>query len=72
MAVRLRSAIRHPLGANVARLESTAVSQLPQTGRRHALCAMCIGVGREPRWHITAFGALLLLHPVSLNEPSRS
>ena len=39
-------AIGHPLGASGARLVATAVWQLQQTGRRHALCAMCIGVGQ--------------------------
>jgi len=39
-------AIGHPLGASGARLVATAVSQLQLTGRRHALCTMCIGVGQ--------------------------
>ena len=39
-------AIGHPLGASGARLATTAVNQLHQTGGRYALCAMCIGVGQ--------------------------
>jgi acetyl-CoA acyltransferase len=39
-------AIGHPLGASGARLITTALYQLQQTGRRYALCTMCIGVGQ--------------------------
>lgn len=39
-------ALGHPLGASGARLATTAVNQLHRTGGRHALCAMCIGVGQ--------------------------
>ncbi|MDC4713178.1 3-oxoadipyl-CoA thiolase [Acinetobacter baumannii] len=36
----------HPLGASGARLVTTALNQLEQTGGRYALCSMCIGVGQ--------------------------
>ncbi len=39
-------AIGHPLGASGARLAITALSHLEQTGKKHALCTMCIGVGQ--------------------------
>ncbi len=39
-------ALGHPLGASGARLVTTAVNQLHQTGGRYALCTMCIGVGQ--------------------------
>ncbi len=39
-------ALGHPLGASGARLVTTAVNQLHRTGRRYALCTMCIGVGQ--------------------------
>jgi 3-oxoadipyl-CoA thiolase len=39
-------AIGHPLGASGARLITTALYQLDQTGGRFALCTMCIGVGQ--------------------------
>ncbi|HZQ20300.1 MAG TPA: 3-oxoadipyl-CoA thiolase [Terriglobales bacterium] len=39
-------AIGHPLGASGARLVTTAAYQLRRTGRRYALCTMCIGVGQ--------------------------
>jgi acetyl-CoA acetyltransferase family protein len=39
-------AIGHPLGASGARLIGTAVNHLQRTGRRYALCTMCIGVGQ--------------------------
>jgi 3-oxoadipyl-CoA thiolase len=39
-------ALGHPLGASGARILATAVYQLQRTGGRHALCAMCIGVGQ--------------------------
>ncbi len=38
--------IGHPLGASGARLVTSAVLQLQRTGRRYALCTMCIGVGQ--------------------------
>jgi 3-oxoadipyl-CoA thiolase len=39
-------AIGHPLGASGARLVTTALYQLQNTGGRYALCTMCIGVGQ--------------------------
>ncbi|OYD48132.1 3-oxoadipyl-CoA thiolase [Acidovorax kalamii] len=39
-------ALGHPLGASGARLATTAVNQLLDTGGRYALCTMCIGVGQ--------------------------
>ncbi len=39
-------ALGHPLGASGARLVTTAINQLHQTGGRYALCTMCIGVGQ--------------------------
>jgi acetyl-CoA acyltransferase len=39
-------AIGHPLGASGARLITTALYQLEETGGRFALCTMCIGVGQ--------------------------
>jgi 3-oxoadipyl-CoA thiolase len=39
-------AIGHPLGASGARLVLAALHQLERTGRRYALCTMCIGVGQ--------------------------
>jgi acetyl-CoA acyltransferase len=39
-------ALGHPLGASGARLVTTAVNQLEQTGDHLALCTMCIGVGQ--------------------------
>ncbi len=39
-------ALGHPLGASGARLVTTAVNQLHRTGKRFALCTMCIGVGQ--------------------------
>jgi len=39
-------AIGHPLGASGARLATTALYQLHQSGGRYALCTMCIGVGQ--------------------------
>jgi acetyl-CoA C-acetyltransferase len=39
-------ALGHPLGASGARLVTTAVNQLQQSGGRYALCTMCIGVGQ--------------------------
>ena len=39
-------ALGHPLGMSGARLLQTAALELQATGRRYALCAMCIGVGQ--------------------------
>ncbi|MCW8891539.1 MAG: 3-oxoadipyl-CoA thiolase [Sedimenticola sp.] len=39
-------ALGHPLGMSGARLVTTALYQLHQTGGRYALCTMCIGVGQ--------------------------
>lgn len=39
-------ALGHPLGASGARLVTTAINQLEQTGGNYALCSMCIGVGQ--------------------------
>lgn len=39
-------AIGHPLGASGARLVTTSLNQLEQTGGTYALCSMCIGVGQ--------------------------
>jgi acetyl-CoA acyltransferase len=39
-------ALGHPLGASGARLATTAMYQLRRTGKRYALCTMCIGVGQ--------------------------
>ena len=39
-------ALGHPLGASGARLATTAINQLHDTGGRYALCTMCIGVGQ--------------------------
>ncbi|MBY0367317.1 3-oxoadipyl-CoA thiolase [Roseateles aquatilis] len=39
-------ALGHPLGASGARLVTTAVNRLHQTGGRYALCTMCVGVGQ--------------------------
>ena len=39
-------AIGHPLGASGARLVTTAMYQLQNSGGRYALCSMCIGVGQ--------------------------
>ncbi|QXH59154.1 3-oxoadipyl-CoA thiolase [Pseudomonas maumuensis] len=39
-------ALGHPLGMSGARLVTTALHQLEQTGGRYALCTMCIGVGQ--------------------------
>jgi len=39
-------AIGHPLGMSGARLLTTALHQLEETGGRYALCTMCIGVGQ--------------------------
>jgi hypothetical protein len=39
-------ALGHPLGMSGARLATTAVHQLRRSGKRRALCTMCIGVGQ--------------------------
>lgn len=39
-------ALGHPLGMSGARLVTTAVHQLQETGQRRALCTMCVGVGQ--------------------------
>ncbi len=39
-------ALGHPLGMSGARLALTATHELQRTGRRYALCTMCIGVGQ--------------------------
>lgn len=36
----------HPLGMSGARLLQTAALQLQHTGKRYALCTMCVGVGQ--------------------------
>ncbi|MEZ4755201.1 MAG: 3-oxoadipyl-CoA thiolase [Flavobacteriales bacterium] len=39
-------ALGHPLGMSGARLLQTASLELQRTGKRYALCTMCIGVGQ--------------------------
>jgi acetyl-CoA acetyltransferase family protein len=39
-------ALGHPLGMSGARLLLTAMRELEATGKRYALCTMCIGVGQ--------------------------
>ncbi len=39
-------ALGHPLGMSGARLATTAIYQLMDTGGRYGLCTMCIGVGQ--------------------------
>jgi 3-oxoadipyl-CoA thiolase len=39
-------ALGHPLGMSGARLVTTAARQLQRSGKRYALCTMCIGVGQ--------------------------
>jgi len=39
-------ALGHPLGMSGARLALTAMHELERTGKRYALCTMCIGVGQ--------------------------
>jgi 3-oxoadipyl-CoA thiolase len=39
-------ALGHPLGMSGARLVVTAAHQLRRSGRRRALCTMCVGVGQ--------------------------
>jgi len=39
-------ALGHPLGMSGARLILTAARELERTGKRYALCTMCVGVGQ--------------------------
>jgi acetyl-CoA acyltransferase len=39
-------ALGHPLGMSGARLALTAANELKRSGKRYALCTMCIGVGQ--------------------------
>lgn len=39
-------ALGHPLGVTGARILQTAAIELQKTGKRYALCTMCIGVGQ--------------------------
>jgi len=39
-------ALGHPLGMSGTRIVLSAMRQLERTGKRYALCAMCIGVGQ--------------------------
>jgi acetyl-CoA acetyltransferase len=39
-------ALGHPLGMSGARLALTALDQLRHSGKKRALCTMCIGVGQ--------------------------
>ena len=39
-------ALGHPLGMSGTRIVISAMKQLERTGKRYALCAMCIGVGQ--------------------------
>lgn len=39
-------ALGHPLGMSGARLLLTAARELKRTGKRYALCTMCVGVGQ--------------------------
>lgn len=39
-------ALGHPLGVSGTRIVYTAAKQLQRTGKRYALCTMCIGVGQ--------------------------
>lgn len=39
-------ALGHPLGISGARLALTASRQLVRSGKKYALCSMCIGVGQ--------------------------
>lgn len=50
-------ALGHPLGMSGARLVTTAMIQLEQTGGRFALCTMCIGVGQGIAMVIESCGA---------------
>ena len=39
-------ALGHPLGMSGARLLLTAAHELHNSGKRYALCTMCVGVGQ--------------------------
>lgn len=39
-------ALGHPLGMSGARLLMTAAHELNRSGKRYALCTMCVGVGQ--------------------------
>jgi acetyl-CoA C-acetyltransferase len=39
-------ALGHPLGMSGARLALTAAKELQRSGKKYALCTMCIGVGQ--------------------------
>ncbi len=39
-------ALGHPLGMSGARIALSAATELKETGKRYALCTMCIGVGQ--------------------------
>ena len=39
-------ALGHPLGMSGARIVTSAVHQLKRTGKRYALCTLCVGVGQ--------------------------
>jgi acetyl-CoA acetyltransferase len=39
-------ALGHPLGMSGARIALSAAYELKHTGKRYALCTMCIGVGQ--------------------------
>ena len=39
-------AIGHPLGMTGARIVNSATLELQKTGKKYALCTMCIGVGQ--------------------------
>ena len=39
-------ALGHPLGMSGARLVLTAARELESTGKKRALCTMCVGVGQ--------------------------
>jgi acetyl-CoA acetyltransferase len=39
-------ALGHPLGMSGARLVTTAFYQLQNSGKKYALCTMCVGVGQ--------------------------
>jgi acetyl-CoA acetyltransferase family protein len=39
-------ALGHPLGMSGARLLLTAAHELQKSGKRYALCTMCVGVGQ--------------------------
>jgi acetyl-CoA acetyltransferase len=39
-------ALGHPLGVSGTRIVYSAAKELQRTGKRYALCTMCIGVGQ--------------------------